>query len=511
MRRGLRLGAGVALLSFCGCTTDRDTHSAPLEGGADGARDVAVIGEDRGPSVAEGDREASCGDACDAGTELDGGVSALEAVENPANVLSYYVSWRTASPVRTVLAVDCGPGYRRAFEGDALATDHEVFVLGLFGGAHCTFTAGDASRVSDAGDAGDTVDAGPVRSIAVDVRSPPGLPALTVVVPAGEHTEPGFTLLNLSKEAEPKQPGIAALIDSEGRYRWYYQRSSYPGPDDDVQLVPEGVLIGSRLPAGPMIVDWEGKVVWNGGFEMHHSIVPTGAGQFLYLYDSPTGCPKRPAGVVARWDRARSEKIWEWRLCEHFLPPVEEAEWSHLNHIELYPDGSAFLISSRNQSQIYKVSFSTEKVEWALGGVAGPDYSEGGDFVLAKEDRFITQHAPKLLPAGRLLLFDNGIIGLRPWSRGLELEIDEKAKTARAVWQFRPEPDIYSAVWGDADRLPGGGTLMTFGQRLADQGSRLIESGPDGKTVVWHVVTPVEWGIYRSERVVMPAFGRVLR
>jgi hypothetical protein len=105
-------------------------------------------------------------------------------------------------------------------------------------------------------------------------------------------------------------------------------------------------------------------------------------------------------------------------------------------------------------------------------------------------------------PDGHVLLFDNGHDG-RPFSRLIEIEIDEPAGTARVVWSFRPEPDIYAWAWGDADRLSNGNTLGTFGHVLEGERARLFEVAPDGR-VVWELLYPKGWGSYRADRVELP-------
>src|SRR6185312_10484842 len=136
---------------------------------------------------------------CDGGISVDGKITGLEAVENPANVLSYYVSWKTDVATATTLAVDCGEDYVHDFDKDSSTKEHEVFVLGLFAGAKCTLIASSGPGTSTA-------------SIDIEVNKPSTLPDFTVAVAAGKDTEPGFTLLNLSNESPPQQPGVAAII-----------------------------------------------------------------------------------------------------------------------------------------------------------------------------------------------------------------------------------------------------------------------------------------------------------
>ena len=73
--------------------------------------------------------------------------------------------------------------------------------------------------------------------------------------------------------------------------------------------------------------------------------------------------------------------------------------------------------------------------------------------------------------------------------------------TAEIVWRFEPDPVIFSQIWGDADRLANGNTLVTFGLRVTDEDreSHIIEVDADA-AVLWDLVFPPRWGVYRAER-----------
>ncbi|MCA9564159.1 MAG: aryl-sulfate sulfotransferase, partial [Myxococcales bacterium] len=108
------------------------------------------------------------------------------------------------------------------------------------------------------------------------------------------------------------------------------------------------------------------------------------------------------------------------------------------------------------------------------------------------------------------LLFDNGMLGEREWSRAMEIELNHEQGTAEVVWEYRPDPDIYARIWGDADRLPNGNTLITFGLREEEREvTHLIEVTPGGERA-WEVRYPLKWGSYRAERLAETPFGYVI-
>jgi hypothetical protein len=446
----------------------------------------------------------------DAGMDLSGDAPSREiaatgifAVENPANVLSYYVEWRTPEATSTRLEVDCGD-YAPVIEDCELREDHSVFLMGLYPGAECVLTT-----TGQAADGGRVV--GRTEIVAGDV--PAALPTLRVLDGAVvDELARGWTLINLNNEFD-RIRYTGALIDEEGRYRWYHMRGGAGwGSDTEVQTVPEGVLFGGREPFyDPAIVDWEGTVVWSAPFDMHHDIQRLSPTRYVFL-GFGAGCPEEfgeiPSDIVNIWDDERREVVWSWRICDHVTPSPIVPDWSHVNTVEPFlGDRSALLLSSRNQHTLYRLNSDTGEIEWSIG--------QNGSFTLLRPEGapspdFYRQHAPELVGEDRILLFDNGLHGTREFSRALELEYDTETETAFAVWEYVPEPTIFAPIWGDADRLPNGNTLVTFGLRDQQPAfiSHIVEVSPSGEAL-WDLVFPVKWGVYRAERVADPPVGFV--
>ncbi len=150
-------------------------------------------------------------------------------------------------------------------------------------------------------------------------------------------------------------------------------------------------------------------------------------------------------------------------------------DWGHLNTVVPFPNKTTLLISSRNQNTLFKVDRETDEIVWALG--------INGEFEMSEEDRFYHQHDPEIQDNGNIVMFDNGDPAIRPYSRAIEVAYDEDGGTAEVVWAYRHDPDIFSNIWGDADRLTNGNTLVTFGLRRANIGSTIVEVSPDGTEV----------------------------
>ena len=347
-------------------------------------------------------------------------------------------------------------------------------------------------------------------------------PQIEVKVLRKDKMRSGFTLCNLHNQ-EQRVPITVVLLDSEGNVRWWFQHGNIPDMrgDIDVRALPEGVLIGgtNRLQkekeVPPVLVGWNGKILGQGKIVNHHHIHGTPEGNYMFLIEEERYFKHLSmtivGDVIIEYDPQSDSVVWEWHLFDHLTPKVRRGDWSHCNTIEPDPRDGSLYLSARNLNSIFKIDQKTGKIIWRLG--------ENGNFEIAPEDRFYHQHSPEIQPNGNILLFDNG--ALRPeelggeFSRTLELSLDEKAMKAKVVWSWHNNPDLFTPIWGDADRLDNGNTLMVFGNRvpirsglttisgrkLPTQTSRLIEVTPSGEKVWELEVSPPQWGVYRAERI----------
>jgi hypothetical protein len=321
----------------------------------------------------------------------------------------------------------------------------------------------------------------------------------------------GFTLTNLYNW-ELKVPVTAVVLDFQGRIRWFFQHGDVPDVrgDIDVRSDSEGVLIGGTNiveredAVFPVLINWDQYVLWKGKFVNHHHIHRRKNGNFMFL-TFETRIMKEHEGVVGadiivEFDPRRNVIVWLWRLLDHVVPEKPKHllfDWSHCNTIEEDSEGRFLYLSARNLNSIFKINRKTGEIVWRLG--------EKGDFKIKGEDMFYNQHSPELQKNGNLLIFDNGTgrpakYGGR-YSRAVELEIDEDKMKAKAVWSWGEDLEIYTPIWGDADKLDNGNILMTFGTRTHPKTSRLVEVTLKNE-IVWDVeLKPSGWGMYRAERL----------
>lgn len=163
---------------------------------------------------------------------------------------------------------------------------------------------------------------------------------------------------------------------------------------------------------------------------------------------------------------------------------------------------------SRNCNTFFKIDHKTKEVLWALG--------EYGDFQLfdqqgsPKKNLFFHAHSVEKIDTNTFILFDNdkhnqtNPVNFR--SRIVEITVNETSMTANESWVWTAPVEYYTDIWGDADRLPNGNRLGTFGTQThpdTNIGPRLVEVNDSGE-IVWEMdfltTDDYMYGIYSMER-----------
>ncbi len=213
---------------------------------------------------------------------------------------------------------------------------------------------------------------------------------------------------------------------------------------------------------------------------------------------------------------------WSWSTFDHLdinRAPVGYPDWTHSNALLYSPDDGNLLLSIRHQSWILKIDYANGTgvgdIIWKLG--------RQGDFSLAggtdPTDWFYAQHGPSFVGSATsgkftLAIMDNGnwrvfapgvacgTSGNPPcyYSRGVEMEIDENAKTATLVNSF--SPGEYSAWGGNAQQLANGNLESDFNAGLLPNSlTDLFEvTGDSAHSVVWNLKTTNQ-NAYRAFRL----------
>lgn len=323
----------------------------------------------------------------------------------------------------------------------------------------------------------------------------------------------GLTFMDFNPNEHEDGPTFHGLIaiDGEGHVVWYLEA----GETNALRQTPEGDLVfidytfGLRKvsPLGEELASLESECV---PIVYHHEVEILPDGRVLTMgfdvrdtFDEPERLQVGDTIIVWDPETGESEVAWSihdhedthtnrtassdltegfmWTGCDEDLPTED---WSHSNAVKRTPEGD-FIFSSRHLNQLHSVTSDFDGVNWRLGGVNSDfEFPDPGD-------QFYHQHSGYQLENGNVLLFDNG--NTRPdeeggeYSRALELELDFENGIARKVWEYVPEPAIFSPCCANVERLENGNTLMVFpGDTEADLCCRvhtIVEADADQRTV----------------------------
>lgn len=304
----------------------------------------------------------------------------------------------------------------------------------------------------------------------------------------------------------PNSADSLGLMDHSGRVVIRFPVGPHANPRSDVQglithfsvlrgsaglsyayLVrdQDGVAIDTVYPIGQMTADFHEGRIWSDSSYLILS-------QRWVPYDlsklRPNGNPDALIVEAVIQEISKDGRlIFQWRSLEHIPPSatMEDMDFSldvvdyiHVNSVERDNDGN-LLVSCRHIDAVLKVDRLTGKVLWALGGTA----SKVNEFTFIDDSTndfrgFSHQHSAFRTSKGTLMLFDNGNLKPPPQAtRVVEYELDEVQRVAKRVWEYRPEPAIFSISMGNVVELPSGRLLIGYGSRITDETSpgRVLE------------------------------------
>lgn len=169
-------------------------------------------------------------------------------------------------------------------------------------------------------------------------------------------------------------------------------------------------------------------------------------------------------------------------------------DWCHTNAAAYNAADNSIIASLRHQDCIIKFDYPSGKLRWILGNPS--HWSDSYRDLLLTADPGLEwqyhQHDCSFTAPNRVLCFDNGNFRAPAfaepmddescYSRVVEFEIADQARTVRQTWSFGgPGPDrIFACYQGGALRLPQtGNTLMTFGGICFKGGKPTRDNGND--------------------------------
>ncbi|MEE2885769.1 MAG: aryl-sulfate sulfotransferase [Chloroflexota bacterium] len=218
-------------------------------------------------------------------------------------------------------------------------------------------------------------------------------------------------------------------------------------------------------------------------------------GDSIRIWDQKSGMTRE---VWNSFDTFSPEQRLTWETVPFYgVPgkPVRDGKfqrWWNANSIDVGSRGN-YILSVKTHNQVVSLSPDLQHVEWVFGG-------PNGIFNFQKpEDQFYLPHTATELPNGNILIFDNG--KGRPedeggeYTRVIEFALNEYDLAPIKVWEYRPNPDLFSRTRGGAYRLDNGNTLVNFNTTPRV----VVEVGVNGEEV-WRMSTwsPSYKGSYRA-------------
>ncbi len=384
--------------------------------------------------------------------------------------------------------------------------------------------------VSIKDDAGNVADA--PRPLTYTTPPLPGdlrdFPPISVKRSEPARMEPGFTLLSVRRANQsrplkrtPKQwPftvdwGMIVAIDAAGEVVWYYQSDKRIAGIDRLR---NGHLFFHLTDSRSVELDMLGNEVnvWFAGKRphgpfaggipvavqsLHHQPHEMPSGNFLamsanarklpnyYTSEIDPNAPRAEQMVMGDTivEFERSGKIvWSWNSFDHLDPyrigyntfdsywPTRgfpnHLDWTHGNGVAYDPRDDSVIMSLRLQDAVLKADRESGEIKWILGVDDG--WNEALSKKVLKPVGTVRWpyhgHNPRITHAGTIVMYDNGILGARPFepwlpphktfSRAVEFEIDEDNMTVRQLWASHHALDdkdtCNSWAMGDAHRLP---------------------------------------------------------
>ncbi len=301
--------------------------------------------------------------------------------------------------------------------------------------------------------------------------------------------------------------GEARLTDMKGveRHRWAFNaKRAWPNLDADPEnrgyekfwrralLLPGGDLLVIWEYIGMARIDSRSQLKWAALNGAHHDVSVDQAGLIYVLTREKKIIPEinREEPVIEDFvtilspDGVLVKKISLLRAFEHseyapeLVPMKNAGDLLHANTVQVL-DGSLaavsphfregnLLVSSHALGIIAILDPATERVVWALSG------------------QWRAQHRPRLLPTGRILMFDN--FGTMRVGQSRALEID--SLTQEIVWRYGEGEGqgFYSMSGGFIQRLSNGNTLI-----VSSNEGRAFEVTED-KALVWEYRNPFRAG-----------------
>jgi arylsulfate sulfotransferase len=359
---------------------------------------------------------------------------------------------------------------------------------------------------------------------------------------------------------------IPLIFDDQGVVRWYLDLSFHGKMVAPFQRLQDGTI----LMAGRQTIyefDMLGKQLKqtgiNSNYGMHHDILEIPNGNLLICVGKRNAYINlngeqilSDSDFIMEYSRSESKIVREWDLAKNLdvdradLNFFRPGDWLHMNGLAYDEKDNSIIVSGKNQGLI-KIGWDDElkwilapKKNWGKSGRNGDGFGIAPYLLTAVDDNLNRYsdaiqngisisddfefpwgpHAPKLLPNGNLLVFDNGAsrsFGNEfKYSRAVEYKINEQNKTVEQIWQYGKErkTEFFSAIVSDVDLLPSTSNILVTSGYInpkENHSGKIVEVNPTTNEEVFEATlyftningngTAKSWGqsdiLYRSQRM----------
>ncbi|MFX0124796.1 MAG: aryl-sulfate sulfotransferase [Candidatus Hodarchaeota archaeon] len=220
--------------------------------------------------------------------------------------------------------------------------------------------------------------------------------------------------------------------------------------------------------------------------------------------------------IISQYNWA-GDRIWQWdprihfpfNATRHASLGVNEifrggVDWMHANSFVWDKNEDVIFLNVRNLDTLLKINYTTKEVIWDAGRNGEFTlFNKAGDEV---DTLFCHTHGLERISSNRFIVYDNDLFnqsnpstmtleGSSGYSRFLEIEIDEENRIMREMWSWVPPNQSYyfPESGGDADRLPNGNTLGTFGGKglvLNVRDPVILTEVTENGTIAWELRLP---------------------
>ena len=461
--------------------------------------------------------------------------------------------------------LDDGMGHTYTIEFSPQRRDHVLTVLGMRPGR--TYTMSVTAHTLD----GITLE----TTAPLQVTTPPlpaNFPVISLLSADPALMEPGFTLMDTGRK--DGSASFIVIVDDSAEVVWYFQTNSLTETEriasgnflsiDEgsglIQLINErGEMVSglhsaqSHPPTGASIpvdvAEFHDDVVKHNLFAQYFTSIRDGSRTVdnfpldendplvtgtVNVLDEPIIEIDLDGNILNRWDFLDMLKPTRIGFDGTSGLPAA-ADWAHVNSVAYNVLTDNLIVSLKHQDAVVNFSRSDGTLNWILGTPANWQGFE--QFLLTPDGGVFSwpyhQHAVEIV-GENIIMFDNGNRRASPFtaepivaadansSRAVEYAIDTDTMIISQVWEWglaQSGESLYSTIAGDADRLPRGNTLITFGGLCEENGvpsdnlalcrssARVIEVEPATSAKVFDIsiddADPLSSGyiVNRSERL----------